>query len=209
MHVHGIQNIPSTVSLPVTTHSFATSQMYYVALASRINMYSSRGYVHIGSVSGLNLTNQQSIATRGASSISSFTSYGKLYLIIANDRDFNADGHSTYDLTVDIYVRSSITGLFQWFQSIPSYRAVHVTTYQVGKSLYMTITHYHLSVSIYRFALELGFQKIDEISVKGVNSVAPFKINNVRFMLVSSDSNNDVGPRVTTSYIYKLKAQGM
>lgn len=155
---------------PSAVHTFSIDDVHYLAVATRVEKSSSSGYVNIYEITRGNITKVQSIATKAASSITTFKVNDNEYLVIANDRAYSDYGLSTYYLTVDVYSFSK--GIFEWFDSIPSYRAFRVATFQVGSFTYLAIVHYDEYVSFYQFGIEFGFQKADKLDLHGIRDLS-------------------------------------
>ena len=187
---------------PVSVLTFIVNLKPYVAVASRPELTSSSGYVNIYELK--NMTRVQSIASRGTSDITSFTYDGVSYLVIANDHGYSSDGHSTYHLSVDIYSYSIATKAFEWFRSIQTYRAYRVGTYRIGSFVYLAIVHFDKSVAFYQFGLELGFQKIDELTVSGAHDVAYMDLFGEGHLFVSSSSHLLTG----SSKLFRINSSG-
>ena len=141
----------------------------------------------------------QTVSTVGLSCISSFNSGNNSFLVIANDRDWNGE-YSTYEVAVDVYRRAG--GIFEFFQRIPTYRAVHVAVTKFGSQTLLAITHYEQSVSVYRYALDLGFLLLGEIHVSHCQSAVFAEKDGETYLVVTTDSSVD------STKILRLKPVG-
>lgn len=187
-------------------HAFVSEDVNYIAIATQTDTLSSRGNVLLYTYNNFFLTKSQEIMARGPRSITTFAAKGKTYLVIANDRDFTEDGHSTYDVTVDVFAQTLTS--FEWFQSIPTHRAVHVSTYQIGTSIYLSIIQYEQSISMYRFGYELGFEKVDQLRIEGARHANHFSIDHQHYLVISTHIDNFVWTTYATDLL-KLSPIGM
>ena len=185
-------------------YEFHFSNRWYIAagVLDNSNM-SSRGAVKLyrfDDSTGFELI--QSLSTDGLSSITSFNLGNSSFLVIANDRDWSGE-YSTYQVAVDIYRRTSLSGgIYQFFQRIPTYRAVHVAVTTFGSQTLLAITHYEQSVSVYRYALDLGFLLLEEIRVPHCQSAVFSEKDDETYLIVTTDSFVD------STKIFNLKPIG-
>ena len=186
---------------PDLMHEFQFNNQWYVAAGVFDNANaSSRGAIKLYRFDesfGYELI--QTVSTVGLSCISSFNSGNNSFLVIANDRDWNGE-YSTYEVAVDVYRRAG--GIFEFFQRIPTYRAVHVAVTKFGSQTLLAITHYEQSVSVYRYALDLGFLLLEEIHVSHCQSAVFAEKDGETYLVVTTDSSVD------STKILRLKPVG-
>ena len=156
-------------------HTFISPIGYSIAIATRSDNISSHGWVSIALVSGANISLHQQLASRGISHITSFWQKKVLYLVVVNDHDYTIGSKSTFKVGVDVYAWYAASGRFEWFQTIPTIRAVDASVYQLGSIVNMIIVHFDTSISLFKFSYEFGFEKIDRFDLNGVRSVTTFK----------------------------------
>ena len=182
-------------------HTFTIAQQSYIAFGVNSNAASSRGTVDIYRLSDdSQMTFVQSLATVGLSKLSSFTSNGKSYIVVANDRDFSGD-YGTYDVHVDVYAYGNTDNRFVLFQSIPAYRAIDVSTHKYGSQTLLAITHCDKSITVYRLALDFGFLLVEHIRQFHSRAAIFFDADKETYLAVTIDG-------VESSKILKLNAIG-
>lgn len=186
-------------------HSFNFNDEQYFAVGAR-SENTSRGFASIYKVNGGVVDFVQSLQTRGISDMTSFETKNVLYLVLANDKEVSLNGHSTYDVSVEIYAWNARSKSFAWFQSIPTHRAVNVVVHKYGTHTLLATTQFRQSVSIYRFAYELGFLKLDEIFITDVLSSNFFHLNGTSYLTVTADDNAAV--KTASSVVLKVNPTG-
>ena len=94
------------------------------------------------------------------------------------------------------------TFLYYYYTRLPTYRAVDVAITSFGTQTLLAITHYEQSVSVYRFALDLGFLLLEEVHISHCQSAVFGEVKGDEYLVVTTDSSVD------PTQILKLKPIG-
>lgn len=210
LHMYGLTTL-SNLTLQTsssTVGSFIYFSRLFYALAWQTGTSTSRGYVTISTIKSQASSILQQIPTVGASSITSFTSYGRFYMVIANREDRSIDGSSSYDVNMEIYNYVNETSSFVWFQSISSSPSIHVEAFTIGNTVYLASTRVDEQLVIYEFWLEVGFIEIYRMPVTKAQSSKFFKADSDFYLAISAGGTVTKSTRMGSSKLLKLQASG-
>ena len=102
-------------------------------------------------------------------------------------------------------VQESGSITFEWYRTLPTYRAHQVTTFTIGHFVYMSLLHYHQSVSLWEFGDELGFRKVDEVPLDGARGLTHLNINGTAYVFLSASRR----PLLSESRMMEIRPKGM
>merc|ERR1711911_267313 len=91
-----------------------------------------------------------------------------------------------------------------FLQKIPAFQAVDVSVTSYGTQILLAITHHERSVSVYRFALDLGFLLLENIPIPHCQSANFMELKDESYLIITTDSQLPDGLK-----LLKLNAIGV
>jgi len=191
-------------------YSFKIKNQIFVASINKPNTKASIGIVEILQfeiiANSFEFLPNAVFSADGPSFVHAFTYKTVSFFLVVNEMIYSSgDLASTFDATLDIY-RTNANGQFDWFQAIPTHCANHVTSYEIGESVYIAITEFKRVVKIYIYRLELGYVLVEQFQIDGVMSTSIFTVDGKYYFTAVSSKTKD---SYSNTAIYQIKNQGV